>query len=137
MFEDIVELVAQANVAFPPAGLGLTESDISRAEAVLGVQLPPSYRWWLMRYGGGQIGGDILLGIGPHKDGPDLFTVRQRRAGRLYFYQGNEERFFFDTTHRTSDEEFPVMYEEDAADPSVFAATFADFLRRRIREICG
>ena len=45
----------------------------------LAIAFPPSYRWWLSNYGGGQIGGDIVYGLDEAGIGaPDLVRLTKR-----------------------------------------------------------
>ena len=93
MYDDIVRLIHEKRVAFGTGGV--TASKIDEAERALGVPFPPSYRWWLLKYAGGQIGGDIVLGIDPEGLGPGILRIRSKRGNRLKFYMGNAESFFF------------------------------------------
>src|SRR4051794_35247114 len=105
MFDDLVELIDRAHVAFPLFGHGVPPAAIEVAERKLGLAFPSSYRWWLLNYGGGQVRGDLLYGIDAENLGAPDIVERARRnqeAGfhgteRLVFAIGNEEQFLFDT----------------------------------------
>lgn len=44
-------------------GAGVSDEWCARAEEAIGLTLPPSYRWWLQKYGRGSILGDEIFGI--------------------------------------------------------------------------
>lgn len=146
MYEDIIELIERSpKVVFGRFGNGVSQATIDKAEAALGFALPPSYKWWLLNYGGGQIEGDIVFGLDERDEDegdvwwPNIVELAQRneRNGfygkeRLQFYEGNEEEFLFDTQSRDENGEFEVLYREDAGEEIPYAESFADFLRKRI-----
>ena len=71
----------------------------------------------------------------------DLARIHKQHClydrGRLVVCTGNEENFFFDTT-RLENGEYPVYRHDIGENDSVlFAQSFADFLRKRIRELYG
>jgi antitoxin YobK len=145
MYEDIIELIerAKGKVAFPPFGNGVSQTTIDRAETALGFVLPPSYKWWLLNYGGGQVGGDIVYGLDVEDMGrPDIVEqahINERNGlygkDRLELYEGNEESFLFDMQSRDENGEFGVLYyDSDRGEEEPYAGSFADFLRRRIKE---
>ncbi len=145
MHDDIVELIESAHVAFPKFGKGVAQVAIDRAEKDLGIPLPDSYKWWLLNYGGGQVGSDIVFGLDEFDSGrPDIVELaklndRETRDNRreVVFYIGNGEEFFFDTSALNAGE-YPILYRETSdQDGLPYAASFADFLRKRIREVCG
>lgn len=50
-------------VEFGEFGFGVSDEWILKAENRLGVQLPPSYKYWLKNFGGGEINGDEIYSI--------------------------------------------------------------------------
>ncbi len=148
MYEDLVRLIEQTNVAFTKDGTGVTPASIARAEASLELPLPESYKWWLLKYGGGQIKGDVVYGL--YEGIPDdvwtasivaLAEINKRNAlydsNRLVFCEGNGEHFFFDTT-KLQNGEYPVFLDEvGESGVNPYAKNFAEFLCRRIRELYG
>jgi antitoxin YobK len=145
VFEDLVDLIVRRRVAFPPFGQGVSERAIKAAESALGLDLPLSYRWWLLNYGGGQIGGDLVYGLDEAGIGaPDLVQLNRvdlsdgiRKPHQVMFYIGNEERFFFDTNRRLESGEYPVCQRVFGEEDVDYADSFDDFLRRRIAEVEG
>lgn len=145
MYGDLVELIRRKRVQFPPFGHGVSEASISAAEASLGVSFPPSYRWWLRNYGGGQIGGDLVYGLDEEAIGaPDVVVLNiadladgLRLPHEVIFYIGNEERFLFDTSRQWRSGECPVCYRIFGENDVDYAASFDEFLRRRIAELFG
>lgn len=63
--EQIAELVANnRNIAdFGEVSDGVTSEWIRSAEERLGVLFPPSFKWWLQNYGGGEIHGEEIFSI--------------------------------------------------------------------------
>lgn len=147
MFDDISQLIETSDVAFPHRGTaGVSDRAINEAEEQLSLKLPPSYKWWLREYGGGQIGGDIVYGLDEQElDVPDIVRLckqNERQRGeearkRLVFYVGNGVEFYFDTTAPDESEEYKVFEQEYGLPPRLYAGSFAEFLRRRISEVIG
>lgn len=144
MYEELVHLIEQENVSFPPFGSGVSEASILNAEAELRVRFPPSYRWWLLNFGGGQIGHDLVFGLDEAGIGaPDITKLNKadladglRQSHEIMFYIGNEERFFFDVSRQTAMGECPVCHRVFGEDQDVdYASTFKEFLRKRISEL--
>lgn len=78
MFEDIAALIEQSGVAFPKPGNGVRRAAIDNAEKALGVALPASFKWWLLNYGCGQIGGDLVYGLDEGGNGmADIVELRR------------------------------------------------------------
>jgi hypothetical protein len=126
-------------------GDGVAQATIDNAEKALGTPLPESYKWWLLKYGGGQIKGDVVYGLDEGAMGrPDIVELAQmnERDGlygkdRLVVCMGNTENFYFDTEHLDGGE-YEVFLHELAGDEGMpYATTFAGFLERRIREVYG
>lgn len=144
MYEQLVHLIEQKEVSFPPLGSGVSESSILNAEAELRVRFPPSYRWWLLNYGGGQIGQDLVYGLDEAGIGaPDITALNKadltdglRQSHEIMFYIGNEERFFFDLSRQNNSGECPVCHRIFGEDQDVdYAWTFDEFLQKRISEL--
>lgn len=131
-------------------GHGAEESWIAEAEEELGFCQPPSYRWWLVHYGNARLGdGNILAIAAPeyreYYDGDLLYIHRLNKAeewwvGRFphrldLFVPDSDELYFFDTSTRDKQGEFPIMCYDlmnDLIDK--YASTFAEFLERLIDE---
>jgi antitoxin YobK len=113
---------------------------IERAEARLGLRLPPSYRWWLKNYGGGDVHGEEIFSIyGVDFDeavGGDLVFAnehRQLKSQRVAICDtGGDEEFYFDTSSRDSDGEYRIVVFEHPDYESVYADNFGEFLGKRI-----
>ncbi len=144
MFEDVQRLIEQAKVAFPKFGNGVSSTVVAEAEKRLAIPLPESYKWWLLNYGGGQIGGDIVYGLDEGGMGrPDIVELAQANEQdgfhgleRLVFSIGNEENYYLDTTEGLDESrEYRVYLQECGQEPVEYANSFADFLQRRIKEV--
>lgn len=143
MYENLVRLIEEKGVAFGRFGDGVSEEAIAGAETDLGLRLPPSYRWWLRNYGGGQIGGDIVYGIDEESDGrADIRELVKSDGERslqscrqLTICIGNEESFCVDLSCLDDEGESPVLWVDgDSGGAYPYASSFAAFLERRIRE---
>jgi hypothetical protein len=145
MYEDLIKLIDRSRVAFPKTGSGVSPARISRAEATLGFPLPESYKWWLLNYGGGQIKGDIVYGLDENDMGrPDIVELARMNEqdglcekNKLVFSIGNAENFFFDLTVLKNGEYLVFTHDITQNDVVQYASNFADFLRKRIYELCG
>ena len=131
-------------------GHGTPLEIIADAEKHLGMQFPPSYRWWLAKYGGGYLGGHEFQGLFPQpiadRD-PDLPLIgdivdraQQNTVAPLYpshllellSYEGDEV-YFFDTRRRSNDGEWPVVCIcAGSSEPEDVARSFAEFLPRHL-----
>jgi len=145
MYEDLIQLIERSKVAFPKMGNGVAVATVDGAERSLGIELPESYRWWLTNYGGGQIKGDILYGLDEDGTGrPDIVELARMNGrdglydiSRLVFSIGNGENFFFDTTKHNNGEYQIVLHDITQDELIPYAENFAEFLRKRIRELYG
>lgn len=146
MYEQLEQKLSSGAIRWHP-GAGVMEEWITDAEREIGLPLPPSYRWWLKKYGNAEVGGAEILTLAPpeFRDDADTDIVYIHRLnaanpsypeGRLYVFQPNtEETYYFDTAHPSPDGEYPVMRDDYLGGESeVYAATFAEFLERLIDE---
>jgi hypothetical protein len=147
-FAELSALIAASRRA--KFGRGVGPEIIADAERHLGLQFPPSYRWWLNRYGAGYLGGYELQGLFNEpiaaRD-PELPLVGDivDRAGRnaaaklypphlleLLSHEG-DEIYFFDTLRRSADGEYPIVCLcAGNREPVDIAVSFAEFLRREL-----
>jgi hypothetical protein len=63
VFQQLARRIAESKRA--RFGHGVAEDVVRDAERALGVPFPTSYRWWLLRYGSGYLGGHELQGLCP------------------------------------------------------------------------
>lgn len=129
---------------------GSEESWIAEVEEELGFSLPPSYRWWLIHYGNARQNGGNILGVcaPEHReyDDSDLLYIHRLNKGEDWwverfphrldlFVPDSDELYFFDTSTRDEQGEFPVMcYDLANGIIDTYAPTFAAFLERLIEE---
>ena len=145
-YDEITSLIEESDrVDFAPYGEGVSEEWIQKAERRLGLPLPPSYKWWLKHYGGGEIGGEEIYSIYEREfenvSGGDIVYVAivNERAGisskeKLYVSKpGSDEAFYFDTTQSDSEGEYRVFVDDHTDASSVpYASNFLEFLKKRI-----
>ena len=142
---DVIAASVRANF-----GRGVPEEVIADAERHLALKFPPSYRWWLAKYGAGYVGGHELQGLFPEKiiaRDPDLplmgdvvylADLHAKRRGHprhlleILSYDGDEV-YFLDTTRRSADGECPVVCRHaGGGELRDVAPDFATFLEREL-----
>lgn len=147
-YEETKALISShADVAeFADFGNGVSADLIQKAEKELGICLPPSYKWWLSNYNGGEIGGEEIFSIyGEDFDtvvGGDIVYIHRlnHKEGllapeHLAICQSDIDGvFYFDTSSPRDDGEYPVM---SAATKSEYATDFLDFIKKRIELMRG
>jgi hypothetical protein len=146
--ERLAALIAQS--ARAKFGRGVSEEVIADAERHLGMSFPPSYRWWLMNYGGGYLGSCELQGLflemidSSEPDLPligDLVYLADLNAMRpahpkhlleILSYEGDEV-YFLDTARPNANGEYPVIGRYPSVDElQDVAIDFAAFLEREL-----
>jgi cell wall assembly regulator SMI1 len=131
-------------------GSGATADEISAAEGALSVQLPPSYKAFLSKFGWAKLFGDRVLGVGHDlPSGNELIktTLGERSVFRPYIphhlvpvmNDGAGNHYCLDTA-QMGDGECPVVFWDhehpDAEDqtPEFVAPSFAQWIITRIAE---
>jgi hypothetical protein len=130
-------------------GKGVPEAVVADAERVMALRFPPSYRWWLLSYGAGYLGGYELQGLAPilpsERDpsedlvGDVVQTARTNRAAgqpahllELLNYEGDEV-YYLDLASIAADGEAPVVCRRSGvADLDRVAESFAAFLAQQV-----
>jgi len=117
---------------------------IIQAENRLGVQLPPSYKWFLNNYGGGEVGGEEIFSLYEMEGavGGDLAyiysTMRTKALIESYeipiMLTSLGELFVFDVSVQQI--EYPVCLKL-ADENQHYADNFVDFLCKIIPFFCG
>lgn len=142
---DLEQLIAAhpSIVGFGSPSDAVSDEWIARAESTLERPLPASYRWFLQRYGGGEIGGEEICSIYgvPFEtaNGGDIVFqhVVNRKAGLLaeskLVVSATDfgEIFFFDYDAFRHGE-CPVDLRLPSGEQVRYAEDFHDFLRKRI-----
>lgn len=122
------------------------ESWLAKSEAKLGCTLPPSYRWFVDHYGGGEIageevfsiygmefdevhGGDIVAQYLSHQKSrtlaSDEIPVSQAHSGEVFFMKASRP---------DAEGEYPVFIKRGSSSIE-YAPNFAEYLRKRIGEL--
>ena len=124
--------------------LSPTERRIDETEAALGCKLPPSYLWFLKKYGGGEVYGEEIYSIYPvlskQSVGDVVYQTRWSRSRNFV----NEtaivvctndfgEIFYMDTSSSDEAGEYPIFVKAGREERK-YADTFADFLFKRISD---
>lgn len=142
MWEKINSLISiiknTDGVDFAEFGNGTTEEWIAKAEERLHFAFPESYKWWLKKYGGGEvfgdeifsiyeldfdsvIGGDIVyineLNRKKHIINDEQLTICENDMGMFYFQKTNDGK------------EYPVML-----NGVLFSSDFIEFLIKFIKK---
>ena len=151
-----IMLLIQAHQPFDTflaEGEGVPEESVLEAERVLGVSLPPSFRWYLTHYGSGVFHAQELFGLmGDPEDFDEKMAspsivyhtlLKRKSSGLANHYvclmSNDGEKFFLDTSRRNSSGENPVV-RVDLDDPGcnkidraeLYAEDFAAFLLRYV-----
>jgi hypothetical protein len=150
-FDEIAELIARAgdSVKFGSHGEGVSEEWIARAEGKLGIPLPPSYKWWLRNYGGGEIESEEVYSIYQIDFdtvvGGDIVAVALRNVAKgivprekLYISRpGGDETFYFKPLEADEAGEYPVYsFDQINSIEERYADSFSEYLRKRIYFWC-
>lgn len=147
LFDNLAARIAASQRA--KFGHGVPEAIVADAESVLGVRFPMSYRWWLLRYGAGHLGGYELQGLAPvmpsERDPSEIYVgdvvrtaLLNRSAGQppqlleLLDYEGDEV-YYLDLSNPTPDGEAPVLCRFiETGELESIAPSFAAFLEREL-----
>ena len=138
-FEATKKLIAnnQHIAEFADFGNGCSPEWVKSAEEALDFSFPPTYRWWLLNYGGGEIGGEEIFSI--YEEDFDSVVG----GDIVYMYRNNSDNpmqipichsdvdgvFYFDRSANMQSDECPIV---SAATNTVYAADFIEFLEKRI-----
>jgi hypothetical protein len=119
---------------------------VEKAEQRLGKVLPPTYKWFLANYGGGEIhgdevfsiygmefetvfGGDVVFQYLAHQRSrtlePDEVPLTQTDQGEIYYLK---------TSSPDANGEYPVFIKR-GEHKELYASDFASFLEKRIKEL--
>lgn len=146
MYEELKRVIDNSSVLQQGSVGDVVEEWVLAAEKELGLQFPPSYRWWLLNYGYGFLDGSPLYTIAPpdfkENADSDIVTVNENhkknkmtQPGRLYFYEPDgDERFFFDMGNKLSNGDYAVMIDDlISQDVISYGGDFSIFLKNEIK----
>mgnify|MGYP000909119216 CR=1 FL=1 len=142
-YEEIKKIIANAGdvVQFSDYGNGVSVAWIQKAEERLGFELPPTYKWWLVNYGGGEVYGDEIFSIYEQDFdlvcGGDLVYMHElNQKNKMYtdfqlvISQTDFDIYYFDLRKRKKDGEIPIF---SWSTQKEYAEDFIDFLKRIIK----
>jgi antitoxin YobK len=133
-------------VQFANFGQGISEDRIVRAETMLGMPFPPTYKWWLKNYGGGEIGGEEIYSVYRQdfesSASGDIVAMYRMNCGNglllpsqiAVCHSDVDGLFYFDSSVNTPDGEYPVY---SSATGTEYAVDFFEFLKKRIEISLG
>jgi hypothetical protein len=130
------------------------EERVDRAEQVLGVRFPPSYRRFLLEYGAGGVGSEEIYGIvnddfdDPRPPQAVGLTQRLRREGQISddlvvtYNLGQGSYYALDTANAGPDGEAPVVgftpgLNSAGDELDTIAPSFASFFLETVRADVG
>ncbi len=130
------------------------EALVEKAESLLGVKFPPTYRAFLKNLGCGDVAGEEFYGIidenFENSAIPDAvwFTLEERKSGALpkpYVIigaLGDGELLALDTSPAEKGDEGPVLllpsgYSQPGAEIEILAEDFGEFFLRTVTEALG
>lgn len=124
-------------VNFAEFGDGTSSGWINRAELAIGFALPPTYKWWLRNYGGGEVGGEEIYSVYCQDfdsvvggDIVGMYRQRTKNAELVPICQSDIDGVFcFDRSQLSPEGEYPVVSE---ATGTIYAIDFLEFLKNRI-----
>ncbi|KGX83104.1 SMI1/KNR4 family protein [Pontibacillus marinus] len=144
MYDEIQSLIAESrdSVEFADYGDGVAEEWIIKAEERLGFKLPNSYKWWLRKYGGGEIYGDEIFSIYEQDfdtvvGGDIVYMYELNKKNKNYsndkvvICEANDAVFYFDLNNRKDENEMPIY---SLHENIKYADSFIEFLKKRIKE---
>lgn len=144
-YEEIRDLI-EANLSrvnFGLYGIGCPDDWIESAQIKLGVTFPPSYRWWLKNYKGGEIDGDEVFSVydplfADIPGGDIVYMNKLSQKGGFstpaqLVIQTNDqgEDFYIDLRQIDEHGESPVFVNPGARR---YADNFLQFLTRKLNE---
>jgi hypothetical protein len=117
------------------------------AEKRLGRLLPPSFKWFLNNYGGGEVCGEEVYSIyGPDFEnavGGDVvfqYLAHQQsktlQADEIPVAQNDFGEIYYMKSMPLIDDEYRVWVKRGKT-AQVYADSFSDFLEKRVKELCG
>ncbi len=144
LYEDIKAFIANnSDVAeFAEFGDGVSPEWIKKAEVTIGIELPPSYKWWLGNYGGGEVGGEEVFSVYEQDfdtvvGGDIVYMHRLNQSNGLFqphqlaiCESDIDGTFYFDTAARLENGECPI---KSSVTDQVYANDFLEFLEKRIK----
>ncbi|WP_321279998.1 SMI1/KNR4 family protein [Marinifilum fragile] len=127
-------------VDFSEFGHGVSDEWIEKAEARIGIKLPPSYKWWLRNYSGGQICGEEVYSIYEidfdEVVGGDIVYMHETNlrnglinSHQLAICENDDETFYFDLLSIDNNGEYSIYSDIQGQ----YAINFIEFLENRIK----
>jgi hypothetical protein len=142
VFEEVCARIeaAASLVNFGNASSSPSDSWVAQRESEAGTSFPPSYKWWLKNFGGGEIGGEEVFSVYelPLEQvmAGDIVAVSKRSGalaeGRILLcWPSPGEQYYFRVDDPSPEKS---VFWSNCADGSEehYADSFADFLVRRI-----
>jgi len=145
--KEIIDLIKNSDfVDFSDYGEGVSEEWIRKAETYLGFLLPKTYKWWLRKYGGGEISGEEIYSIyeldfNSVVGGDIVYMARTNRETGLLTNDkiaicepsSTNEIFYFKLSESV-DGEYPVyVFDKVNMIEEKYADNFLIFLEKRIK----
>lgn len=144
--EQVEELVASYPniVKFGSEADSVGDDWIERAEQRLGFPFSASYKWFINRYGGGEIGGEEIYSIYGFDfeavNGGDIvyqYIVGQKNGlmaeNKIVVSETDYGEIYFFNYLSRSDVECPVYLRLPSGDEVLYSANFFEFLYKRIK----
>lgn len=148
IYDDVVKVIEEnsgVNVDFGTSQCELIPSQdrLLETEKILGIVLPPSFRWFLTNYGGGTIFGDELFTISKSYCDHDMFDIASRTLNeRAHDFINNDEiillstdfgeQFLMATSQQSENGEFAII-RKFGKERQRIADSFAEFMMKYIQ----
>ena len=123
----------------------VTTEEIQKAEKLLNITFPESYKAFLLDFGAGDIGGEVIFGIVKNKQkDADIDTVKITRMEHEYqmpkhmaviFYDSSDDSLYCLNTSKMCEGECPVVsVPSDYSNIKVVADSFGEFFYQLVED---
>jgi len=142
-YDEVKKIIEEAGdlVDFAEFGNGCSDEWIKKAEDRLGVEFPPTYKWWLRNYCCGEVCGNEIFSVYEMDFdtvvGGDIVYMHElnQKQGiykpyQLFIVEQDDDAFYFDLSKKNEDGEYPVY--QWFGESQFYAKDFLEFLKKRI-----
>jgi hypothetical protein len=136
LMTEVGALVQAENLESLDPQCPINDVELDAVERELGVVLPPSYRAFLIVCGSGRVGGVDVFGLPRNHLWGDIVLMNQLAGAhsppRFLKFASNwtGRAYYFDTSVKTGDREWPVVVLEPFDTHRQVAGNFLEFLRK-------
>jgi len=139
LMTEVLALIQAENQALLDPQSPVSDIELDAVERELGVVLPPSYRTFLKVCGAGRVGGVDVFGLPRNHLWGDIVLMNQLAGAPCsprfvkVATSWTGRAYYFDTSVRTADCEWPVVVLEPPGTRRLVACNFLEFMRRLVQ----